>query len=480
MQSVFNSFDWASVITEAILVITAVAVLFGSAMLPKRFSLGVSIFAFAGMNFALLANLLFPTNSTLLLANMPTLSCLIIMCTIFSAQMSFWFFDKLNRAEVRNEFIATLMICATGLILFVRSNNLMLSFVALECATVCLYVMTAFNRNNSASLEASVKYLIAGGVSGAFLLMGIALLYGAGRLSGIDFLFFDNFSTGILNNLFRVGFIFILAGVFFKLAAFPFQFWAPDVYQGAPTPVSAFFAVASKAAGIAFLAKICVCLKFDSPELLVAKEQIFIVISAIAMLTIVVGNLGGLTQVRTKRLLAFSGISNAGYLLVLIAVILRSPNVLETIDVVLYFYLAAYMLANYILFFGVNQFATADDSMQSFADYRGLMRKSPASCLSMVVALASLAGIPPTAGFFGKVLILFLAWSAQLYWLLGVMILGSVISIYYYFAWMRVMFNKDEKTTTEFMPTLVSKQTVVLLAISLIVSSAVVVAFIGA
>ena len=480
MESVFNSFDWASVKTEAILVITAVVILLGSAMLPKRFGRGLSVLAFVGMYFGLIANLVWTTSSTQLLANMPTLSCLIVMCAIFSAQMSFYFFNKLNREEVRNEFIAILMMCAVGLILFVRSNNLMLSFISLECATICLYVLTAFNRNNSASLEASVKYLIAGGVSSAFLLMGIALIYGSGRMAGVDFLFFDNFSTGILNGFFRIGLCLVLAGVFFKLAAFPFQFWAPDVYQGAPTPVSAFFAVASKAAGIAFLAKICICLKFDSPEILLVKEQIFVAVSAIAILTIIVGNLGGLTQVRTKRLLAFSGISNAGYLLVLVAVILRSPKVLDLFDAVLYFYLAAYMLANYALFFGVNQFATANDSMQNFADYRGLIRKSPTVSMSMIVALASLAGIPPTAGFFGKVLILILAWSAQLYWLLAVMILGSVVSIYYYFAWIRVMLDKEERTTTEFAPTLVSEQTIALLAVALIVSSAIVVSFVGA
>ena len=478
MEKIVN-FDWASVQMEALLVVFAALTLVFAACSGRKFGKAVSAFAFVGMYAALVVNFVFPQASCALLSQNNAFGALIVICSIFTAQMSFGFFAKTD-SSLRNEFIAVLMICAASLSLFVRSNNLMLTFVALESATICLYVMTAFGRNVLCSVEAGIKYVIVGGLSGAVLLMGIALAYGAGRTSGVDFLWFENFSTGLMNKMFFAAAALILAGVFFKIAAFPFQFWAPDVYQGAPTPVSAFLAVASKAAGIVFLAKFCAAIKFDSPELLVLREHLITAVSAVAILTMLIGNLGGITQVRVKRLMAFSGISNAGYLLVLVVAMLKEPSVIDTFAPVLYFYLGAYMLANYAIFFTVNGFEGADDSMQSLSDYRGMMRKSPATAMSMITSLASLAGIPPTAGFFGKLLVLLLAWNAQLYWLIGVLILGSAISIYYYFGWIRAMLEKSEKRESVFAPTPSTKATVVVLAVAVVAVSTIVFSFAGA
>ena len=219
--------------------------------------------------------------------------------------------------------------------------------------------------------------------------------------TGRNLLCFENFSAGLINPIFIAGLAFIVGGSLFKVAAFPFQFWSPDVYQGAPTPVSAFFAVASKAAGIVFLGKICMNVDFASMGMSAYQDKAVLVMSIIAGATIIIGNFGGITQVNTKRLTAFSGISNAGYLLVLVTA----------------------------LFFVVNSFQGIDDYDQTLADYRGVMRKNPIMGGSLIVNLASLAGIPPTAGFFGKILILIFAWYAQIYWLMGIMILGSVVSI---------------------------------------------------
>lgn len=481
MNTTITLFDWASVKMEATLAVFAVLVLLGSAALPERFSKFVSILAFLGMYAALSVGFAFRGSAeNALISNNYVYACLITICALLTSQMGFSYFEKIGRPSLRNEFAATVMMCAAMLILFGRSNNLMLSFVALEGATICLYIMAAFDKNSSAAVEASVKYIVIGGVSGAILLMGIAFVYGAGRLAGADYLSFCNFSAGLLNGFFKVGMIFILAGVLFKMAAFPFQFWAPDVYQGAPTPASAFFAVASKIAGVVFLAKICASLKFDSAEIILAKEHFVFAISVVAILTIIIGNFGGITQVKTKRLLAFSGISNAGYLLVLIAAILREPRTLDSFEPVLYFYLGAYMLANYALFFAVGQFDTAEDFGQSFADYRGLMKKHPITGSALAVSLASLAGIPPTAGFFGKVLVLILAWYAQLYILMGVMIVGSVVSIYYYFGWIRAMVEPRDSGECSFTPTSGTKQTIVLLSTAVVALSFAVITFVGA
>ena len=462
---------------EAALVIFAVITLLASASLPKRFSSAVSAFAFVGMYAAMLIGIVWGEGSSDYAC---VYGCLITICALLTAQMGFSFFRKSGHSETsRNDFIALVMICAAGLILFGNTDNMMVAFVALECATICLYIMAAFSKDDAASLEAGAKYLIVGGFSGALLLMGIAFMYGAGRIAGIDFMFMGNFSAGLLSGFFKVGLILVFAGVFFKMAAFPFQFWAPDVYQGAPTPASAFFAVASKIAGVVFLSKICAAFKFDTPELLAVKPHLVLTVSVIAAATIIAGNLGGITQFRTKRLLAFSGISNAGYLLVLVAALLAEPKTAQTFFNVLFFYLGAYMMANYALFFAVGQFAESD-TRQSLADYRGLLAKHPIVGGSLIVNLSSLAGIPPTSGFFAKVLVLILAWYAQLYWLLGVMILGSAVSIYYYFGWIRAIAEPAEKSGCGFEPTSASKQTIVLLGAAVLAVSLAVFSFAGA
>ena len=467
---------------EAALLVSALAALAASVFPRGKAGRLPAALCFAGMYAALLVNFVFggaPVSPDGLLSSNNVFGCIIIICAALSAQMSFAYFEKRGRAGLANEFVPLLMICAAALILFVRSNNLAVSFVALECATVCLYILSAFNRGSASSLQAGVKYIIIGGVSGAVFLMGMALMYGAGRLAGADFLSLANFSAAAGDRMFMCGFVLVLCAVLFKTAAFPFQFWAPDVYQGAPTPVSAFLAVASKSAGIVFFAKICASLNFDSAELMSVRGSLLSGVCAVSALTIIVGNLGGITQLRTKRLLAFSGISNAGYLLVLIAALLKNPRTLESLEAVLYFYLGAYMLANYALFFAVAQFE-GDDTFQSLADYRGVVSKYPATGVALIVNLASLAGIPPTAGFFGKLLVMILAWYAQLYWLLGVMVAGSAASIYYYFAWIRAMLEKREGGEAEFSPGVGARQTIVVLAVAVVCVSVFVFSFAGA
>ena len=287
----------------------------------------------------------------------------------------------------------------------------------------------------SASLESAAKYLVVSGVSGGLFLLGTAFIYGAGLESGVDFLFFENFTLGLCSNKFVIGLALVSSAALFKLAAFPFQFWSPDVYQGSPNPVSAFFAVGSKAAGIVFLAQVFMYIDFSALPA-IGSKAVFVV-SVIAALTIIVGNLGAITQTNAKRLMGFSGIANAGYLLVLLAALMKVPKSSELFELSLYFYLAAYMFANYAIFFVINQFEGDDLSPLELSDFRGLIRKNPVADSTLIIALASLAGIPPTAGFFDKLLILILAWYAQLYVLMGIMIAGSVVSIFYYFSWIR-------------------------------------------
>ena len=433
------SFDWGSVASEAVLFLCAVIAIVLSAFSRKESSI-VQIFAMFGIVAALFVEILCPTIGSgetyfgEMLTGASSFGCFVLVCALLTGLMGFGYFAKGGKRG--GEFMAVLMICTAAMMLFVRANNLMFAFIALECATVCLYIMAAWNRERASSLEAAVKYLVVSGVSGCLFLLGIAFIYGAGLATSRELLYFENFTAGMGNGLFMTGFALVVSAVLFKVAAFPFQFWSPDVYQGAPTPVSAFFAVASKAAGIVFIGKIFTFIDFSGGGMFDISENIVFTISVISAATILVGNLGAITQINVKRLMGFSGIANAGYLLVAVAALIKMGS-MAFFELTVYFYLAAYMFANYGLFFVVNQFQGDDDSDQTFADYRGMSRKSSLLESSLVINLASLAGIPQTAGFFGKLLILIMAWYAQLYWLMGVMVFGSVVSIYYYFGWMR-------------------------------------------
>lgn len=441
MNKDFNlTYDWFSVLTEGSMLVFAVLLIGACAFVRGSFwDKRLSVVGILLLVVALFMQLRFAPNSGQLyfgeiLGSQMNFGVFAIFCAILSSVMALRYFDAHSH---RTEFISILTISAAALMIFVRSNNLMLSFVSLEAATVSFYALAAWNRSSGASLESAVKYLVIGGASGAIFLLGIAFVYGAGLRLNIDLLMLNNFYLGLKDPLFIVGMVFVVSALFFKMAVFPFQFWAPDVYQGAPTPLSVFLAVASKGAGVAFLIKIFGSFNFEAAALPLHSETSALALSVIAALTILIGNLGGITQVNTKRLTAFSGISNAGYMLVLVASVAKLPALFEAAEAVLYFYLVAYMFANYGIFFVVNQFGSNEDWRQNFADYRGLMSQNKTLSSTLIIGLSSLAGIPPTAGFFGKVLVIVIAFAAQLYWLIAILIAGSCISIYYYFAWIR-------------------------------------------
>jgi NADH-quinone oxidoreductase subunit N len=233
----------------------------------------------------------------------------------------------------------------------------------------------------------------------------------------------DNFLAG-------VGIVLVLSGIGFKIGAFPFQIWIPDVYQGAPTPVTAFLAVSSKAAGFAILLVLANTV-FASYAWLVRP-----VLTVMAAATIIFGNLAALTQHNVKRLIGLSGVSHAGFLLL---GVVAAPLVPEAIGAIL-FYLFAYLIASFAVFGVMAHVAGENDTDQELDHYAGLSKESPFLATVLAVALGSLAGIPPLAGFMGKLFIFVAAFKAGLYGLLAIAIAGVVISIYYYFGWIKAAF----------------------------------------
>lgn len=339
----------------------------------------------------------------------------------------------------RIEFYHIVLVVSGAMMLLAQSDSFVMLFVALETVTVGFYILVSYFRASPLSLEAGLKYLIMGALSSALLLFGIVLLYGvAGNpllvghtAHGMRFPELAAFLAANPHNfLADLGILLVLSGVAFKIGAFPFQIWIPDVYQGAPTPVTAFLAVGSKAAGFAVLLTLARTVFLPYAGLVVP------VLTMMAGATILFGNIAALTQSNVKRLIGLSGVSHAGFLLVGVVAAMSNPVALGAV----YFYLFAYLLATFAVFGVMTHVAGPNDAEQDLDHYAGLAKEHPFLGLVLVIGLGSLAGIPPLAGFMGKLFIFITAFEAGLYALLAVAIIGVVISIYYYFGWIKAAF----------------------------------------
>ena len=338
----------------------------------------------------------------------------------------------------RTEFYHILLVVTAAMMLLVQSKHFVMLFVTLETVTIGLYILVSYFRTSPLSLEAGLKYLIMGALSSSILLFGIVLLYGvAGNPSlpghSATPMSYDALRSFLAANphnfLASIGIVLVLSGVAFKIAAFPFQIWVPDVYQGAPTPVTAFLAVASKGAG--FLVLLALARTFSPCAWLIAP-----VLTLMAGATLLFGSIAALTQHNVKRLMGLSGVSHAGFLLLGVVAAGTQSMAVGAI----YFYLFAYLLASFAVFGVMAHVAGTDDADQEISHYAGLAKDSPFLALVLAIGLGSLAGIPPLAGFMGKLFIFIAAFQAGLYGLLAVAVVGVVISIYYYFGWIRAAF----------------------------------------
>lgn len=339
----------------------------------------------------------------------------------------------------RVEFFHIVLVATAAMMLLAQANHFLLLFVALETLTIGLYILVSYFRTNALSLEAGLKYLVMGALSSSLLLFGIVLLYGVAGNSALDgsttaSMHFTDLTRFLALNpdnfLASVGIVLVLSGICFKIGAFPFQIWIPDVYQGAPTPVTAFLAVSSKAAGFAMLLPL-VTNVFAAYAWLVTP-----VLTALAAATILFGNIAALTQNNVKRLIGLSGVSHAGFLLL---GVVAAPIAPAAVGAVL-FYLFAYLIASFAVFGVMTHLAGPNDADQELDHYSGLGKESPFLAAVLAVALGSLAGIPPLAGFMGKFFVFVAAFRAELYGLLAIAIVGVVISIYYYFGWIKAAF----------------------------------------
>ncbi len=334
-----------------------------------------------------------------------------------------------------SEYYSLIVFALAGMLFAASANDFTMLFVSIELITITFYVLTSFQRSRLVSLEAGIKYLIMGALSSAFMVYGIALFWGTtgkfnfNELTAVA----ANFTT---NKVFLFGVVFILVGLGFKIAAFPFQMWTPDVYQGAPTPTTAFLAVGSKAAGFVLLLRF---LFVAIPDVTLYWHKLLIVIAAI---TILYGNLCAIPQRNLKRILGYSSIAHAGYLLLGVAA-LSSAGKAATL-----YYLSGYLFTT-LAAFAVIALVMRHLPDEDISGLAGLNQRSPLLAATLTLAMVSLAGIPPLAGFFGKFLLLKAileqgAAHPSYYYLAFTALVGVVISLYYYFGVIRAIYWSQE------------------------------------
>ena len=340
-----------------------------------------------------------------------------------------------NISKYANEFYALILFSTSGMMILSSAQEFMSLFLGFEIMSISVYILSAFNRKSVRSTEAGIKYLILGGFSSAILLYGIALLYGA---SGSIYLaeIVSNFNPA--NPLFLAGSALVLVGFIFKIGAFPLHQWVPDVYEGAPMPVTAFMSVGVKAAAFAILLRVI----FEGFTEI--QFSIMPVLWIIAVFTMIVGNIAAIAQTSIKRMLAYSSIAHAGYALV--GVVAAYGGEQLAVSSVIY-YLFAYMFMNLGAFGVLAYLSKAGKECETFEDISGLWKKRPYIALALGVFMFSLAGIPPTIGFFAKYRIFLSAVQADFYWLAVIGILSSVVSAYYYLRVLVYAYMKEDTTT---------------------------------
>jgi len=329
----------------------------------------------------------------------------------------------------RFEFPVLILFAALGMLLMISANDLISLYVGLELQSLALYVIAAFRRDSTKSSEAGLKYFVLGALSSGMLLYGASMIYGFAGTTRFDTLATlftgPNADPGVGV---VVGLVFLLAGLAFKVSAVPFHMWTPDVYEGAPTPVTAFFAVAPKIAAIALLVRTMVG---PFGELFEQWQQIVILISILSML---LGALAAIWQQNLKRLLAYSSIGHVGYALVGLAA--GSKEGITGIGV----YMAIYLAMNVGTFCCVLSMRRQGLMAEGIDDLAGLARNHPMMAAAMAVFMFSMAGIPPLAGFFGKLYVFLAAVNEGLYTLAIIGVLTSVVGAYYYLRIVKIMY----------------------------------------
>jgi NADH-quinone oxidoreductase subunit N len=335
----------------------------------------------------------------------------------------------------RFEFTVLMIFASVGMLMMISANDFLALYIGLELQSLCLYVLAAFQRDDVKSSEAGLKYFLLSALASGLLLYGISLVYGFAGTINFDALAvaFQQYTDTVPPIGLITGIVFILSGLAFKISAVPFHMWTPDVYDGAPTPATAFFSVGPKLAAIALLLRV---MMDPFADLVGQWQQIIILISVGSM---VLGALGAIGQTNIKRLMAYSSIGNVGYALIGLAAGTRAG--ISSVMI----YMAIYLVTNLGVFTCILSMRRRDKMVIGVGDLAGLSKTHPAMALAMAIFMFSLAGIPPLAGFFAKIYVFFAAMDAGLWALAIIGVLSSVVAAYYYLRIIKIMYF-DEVT----------------------------------
>ncbi len=367
-------------------------------------------------------------------------SCLVYMVTAIAMMLAY---DHVaTRGRQFAEFCFLMVSSAVGMVVLIMSNDLIVTFIGIEMMSLCLYILIAMNQEAVLSKEAAFKYFVLGSFASAIFLYGIALVYGTAGTTyytgteGVPGLM-DNFSRLLeTNRVFVAGLSLVVLGFAFKVALFPFHAWTPDVYQGASTPVTAFMATGVKAASFVAFLRV-----FDMGEQ-IQSDSMLNVLTWIAVLTMLLGNIAAIMQENFKRMLAYSSIAHSGYAMVGLIAAGFGSN-FNTGASSLLFYLFSYAFMTIGAFAIVAVFEKSAEMSLKISDLKGLARKHPVLGICLTVLMLSLAGIPPTLGFFGKFYVFMAAIEQDMYWLAFWGVISSVISVYYYLRPVGVMYMAE-------------------------------------
>lgn len=361
---------------------------------------------------------------------------IIVLSAMVTILMSITYIEQTGTAL--GEFIAILLTATLGGMFLSGADELVMIFISLETLSISSYLMTGYMKRDPRSNEAALKYLLIGASSSAVFLYGVSLLYGLSggqtKLGAIATGIAQ--STGGESLALLIALVFAIAGIAFKISAVPFHQWTPDVYEGSPTPVVAFLSVGSKAAGFAL------ALRLLLTAFPLVSQQWHFVFTALAILSMVLGNVVALTQTSMKRMLAYSSIAQAGF--VMIGLIANSQAGYAS----MVFYLLVYLFMNLGGFTCVILFSLRTGTDQ-ISEYAGLYQKDPLLTLGLSICLLSLGGIPPVAGFFGKLYIFWAGWQSGAYALVLLGLVTSVVSIYYYIRVIKMMVVKEPHEMSE-------------------------------
>jgi NADH-quinone oxidoreductase subunit N len=354
---------------------------------------------------------------------------------MFAAAITALFAMDMKDVGMKGEFYVLMLISTLGMSLMASAADIIMLYLAIETTSIPMYILAGFMTRDDKSTESGFKYLLFGAASSTIMLYGFSLLYGFTGQTNIYQIALSFYNLQLPKIAILGSLLLILVGFGFKISAFPFHFWAPDVYEGAPTPIAGFLSTASKAAGFVVVLRVLVAVFTPS-----AAPDWINMLAIVSVLTMTVGNVLALVQKNIKRMLAYSSIAHAGYILIGVAAVSQ----LGMTSVV--FYLIAYLITNLAAFGIVMTFSKVVGSDEISA-YSGLSRRKPWLALAMLVALLSLAGMPPLAGFIAKIFVFAAAVKVGLIWLAFIGVLNSIVGLYYYLTVLKYvyLFRSDDE-----------------------------------